>query len=79
MPNKILLIQGVAFVLLAAHDIKTRIKAKNNAELFLIAHEAFLEEKRANEAKIAYLCHLLDDNGIPADEFDLIALNYHSQ
>jgi hypothetical protein len=78
MPIKSQLICGALFVSVVMFDnIKTKIKAKQAAELYLASHEAFDEIRRANEAQITYLCHMLDENGVPADEFDLIALHYH--
>jgi hypothetical protein len=78
MPTKTQLFCGaVLFGVIVYDDIRTRIKAKTAAELFLEAHEAFEETQRANEAQISYLCHILDENDVPVDEFDLIALNYN--
>lgn len=76
MPNMLKFIPAVTFGLVVAHDIRTKIKAKKNAELFLNAYVAFEEDQRSNEAKIQYLCHLLNENEIPADEFDMIVLNF---
>jgi len=78
MPSKTNLIAGAAFIGVIMYDnIKTKIELRKSAELYLASHEAFEETQRANEAQIMYLCHMLDQNDVPVDEFDLIALNYN--
>lgn len=79
MFNKLNLIPLIALGVVVAHDIKIQIEAKKLTELFITAHQVIEETEQANQAKIQYLCHLLDEHGVPADEFDLIALNFHSQ
>ena len=71
------IIQGAMLALAVAHDVRTQIRAKQNAILFLEAQEALEEENAAYLAQIQYLCHMLDKNEIPADEFDLIVLHYN--
>ena len=77
MPNKLQIAAGMVFALAVAHDIKTQIKTTKAAYLFLEASKAYEETQAANAKQIQYLCHMLDKHGIPADEFDLIALNYN--
>ena len=79
MPKPSTLFSAVALAAVVAHDIKTQIRARNNAQLYLKAHEAFEETQRANEAQIKYLCHMLDEAEVPVNEFDLIVLKYHSE
>ena len=63
--------------LAVCHDIKTQIEATKAAKLYLAAVKAYEETQQANEAQIEYLCHMLDENDIDADAFDLIVLNYN--
>lgn len=77
MPNKLAFVPVVAFALVAAHDIKTQIKTKQLAKLFVTAYEAMEESQHAHEAQIKYLCHKLNEANIDADEFDLIVLHYN--
>lgn len=78
MPSKLNLIAGAAFVSIIMYDnIQTKIKARKAADLFIETCQAFEETQRANEHQIIYLCHMLDQNNVPADEFDLIALHYN--
>lgn len=64
-----------ALVLVAADNLATRIRAQKAAKLYVIAHEHMAEEIASQEAKIVYLCSLLNKHHVPADEFDLIVLN----
>lgn len=75
MPKNLLI--TAALVLTIASDIKSRVEAKKAAKLYLASLEAYEETQRANEAQISYLCHMLDQHDIPADAFDLIALNFN--
>jgi hypothetical protein len=77
MPRKSQLIQGALLAASVAYGIRTKIKARKAAELYLAAHEAFKVVQRVNEIQISYLCHMLDENEIAPDEFDLIALNFN--
>lgn len=65
----------LALVLVAAHDLRTQIRTYKVAVLFRTAAELYEETERANEAKIKYLCDMLDKNGVEVTEFDLIAMN----
>lgn len=76
MPHHIKLAALLALVV--AHDIKTQIEAKKAAKLYLNAHKTFEEAEAIRTAQISYLCHLIDNSDIEVDEFDLIALSYHS-
>jgi hypothetical protein len=78
MPTKTQLFYGAVFFGVIMYDnIKTKIQAKTAAALYLEAQEGYEETQRANEAQISYLCHMLDENDVPVNEFDLIALNYN--
>lgn len=78
MPRKFNLIAGATlFGVLMYDNIKTKIEARKAAELYLASHQEFEETQRDYEAQIIYLCHMIDKHDVPADEFDLIALNYH--
>lgn len=79
MPNKWIIVEGAIVSLSIAYGIKARISAKKDAKLYVASHEMFVEEQRANEAQIKYLCHMLDRNDIPVDTFDLIVLNYNNE
>lgn len=70
---------AATFALVAAHDIRTQIRTRKAAALFLAASKAYEETETAHEAQIMYLCHMLDQNEVPADEFDLIALHFHQE
>lgn len=77
MPKHSMLIAVAACAL--AHDIRTQIKAYKAAQLYLTAMKAFEETEAANHAQITYLVSLLEKHGIAPTEFDLIALNYHTE
>lgn len=70
-----------ALVLVVAHDISTQIKAQklnhDYRESLKNFIEAAAEVDAANQAQIEYLMHVLNKHEIPADTFDLIALNYY--
>lgn len=61
------------------HDIRTQIKARKAADLYLRAVKLYEETEAANHAQIAYLVSLLEKHDIEPTAFDLIALNYHSE
>jgi hypothetical protein len=65
--------------IVVAHDIHTHIQARKAAQLFSEVTEAYRFAELANHAQISYLVHLLQENGIEPDEFDLIALHYNNQ
>lgn len=77
MPRPSTLIYAAALALTVASDITSQIKAKKAAKLYITAYEAFMETEAANQAQISYLCHMLDQHDIPADEFDRIVLNFN--
>ena len=78
MPNTSQIIRGAMLALVVVHDVRTQIRARQNDALFLEATEVFEELNEIHKAQIMYLCHMIDRSGIPTDEFDLIALHYHS-
>ena len=61
----------------AVRDIKFRSKAREAAICYRKAAKAFEETVENHEAQIRYLCHLLEENDVPVDEFDLIALHFN--
>lgn len=78
MTIKINVVPAAVVVSLFVYDhIKTKIDARQAAKLYLAAHEAFEETQKAHETQIEYLCHMLDENDIEVNEFDLIALNFN--
>lgn len=77
MPTKPQIIRGTIIALAIAHDVHTQIQARKTVALCLEAQEALKEMDAIHKAQITYLCHMLNKNDIPADEFDLIALHYH--
>ena len=68
---------AIALALSVAHDIRTQIKARKEAKLYQEAIQLYVEQNAVHVAQIMYLCHMLDEHGVPADEFDLIALHFH--
>jgi hypothetical protein len=62
-----------------AYGANTKVKAYKHAKLFLEGSKAYEEAQRAHEAQIKYLCHMLEEHGVPVSEFDLIALNNYNQ
>lgn len=77
-----------ALTLAVADDI--RMKIRNHRQVELLAKQqgaiefAFEAVEAADKklevagSQIQYLCHVLNENGVEVDEFDLIALNYHN-
>lgn len=77
MPKHFALAAVAAFAV--AQNIQARVKAYNAAQLYLTAVQTYEETEAANHAQIAYLVSLLEQHDIEPTEFDLIALNYHSE
>jgi hypothetical protein len=63
-------------VVVVAHDITVQIKADYASKLAREAEKAHKEELAVEYAKVIYLCSLLEKHEVPADEFDIIALNF---
>ena len=89
MPRIAKLATGALVALVVAHDIHTRARnrqihhfAKNVVEaneILVGANDILLEECKKAQHRTDWLIHVLDENGIAPDEFDLIALNYHNE
>lgn len=80
---------GIA-ALAVAHDIRTHRKAKQDVndlvQCFLHSQEAFAEtikeytdQQKTHLGQLSYLMDKLNENEIPFEEFDLIALNYFNK
>jgi hypothetical protein len=85
MPTKSQIAYAAILAFFVQHDIRLRIKSIKAAKAFLECIDAYnahvedlAETKEAQKLQIDYLCHLLNEHGIPADKFDLIALNFHN-
>lgn len=83
MPSKfnIALIGITAFSVV--NDVRTVISARKymqsgNETIATLtqANDMLIDECMAQEHKIEYLMHKLNEHGVPMDEFDIIALNY---
>lgn len=70
-------IVGTMFALAVAHDIRTQIKSRSMTRLYFEVIDDYDRTQVNNEEQIKYLCHILDQHGVPFDEFDMIALTYH--
>lgn len=70
-----LVLAGIV-VLTTAHDIRTQQKIRQIAKTALELTKSKETQIATQHLQIAYLCHLLNKHDIPADEFDLIALNF---
>lgn len=68
---------AATLVAVTAHDIRTQLKARKVARCALELTQSKEAQIAIQHLQIAYLCHLLDTHGVAADEFDLIALNFH--
>jgi len=79
MPNKFAIAAGVAFTLVAIHDIRTQIRARQCVNICLEALNECEEIETSYKAQIKYLCHMIDENEVPVSEFDLIALGFTLQ
>lgn len=78
MPSKFKLVYAAILALVVGHDIKTRLKAAKLARMTLIAIEEYEDKQVSQQEVINYLIEKLDENQIPADEFDLIAIKYYT-
>lgn len=89
MQTKSLIAPAAMFALVVAHDIRTQIKARKDRQFaveILETQELYAQELYEKyEAKletagrqIEYLVGMLNEHDIVPDEFDLIALNFHS-
>lgn len=75
MPRKSHIVAAAAFALVVADDIRTKIRIHKDARLFESALEVLKEQELRQDEQICYLTHLLHENDVEVDEFDLIALN----
>jgi hypothetical protein len=78
MPRKYQIAIGAVVVLSLADSLHTRIKMRKNALLFIKAGQVFEAHQRSDRHQVLYLQSLLSEHDIEIDEFDLIALNYHT-
>lgn len=85
MPKKFL-VPAIFAAAILAHDIRTQIQARKfrlaaSAVIALqqLQIETTTKSYEALDAKRLYLCHILEENGIEPDEFDILALKYHDQ
>jgi hypothetical protein len=75
MPQKSHIVAAAAFALVVADDIRTKIRIHKDADLFAEALTLTEQITHRQDTQIDYLMHLLNENGVEATEFDLIALN----
>lgn len=84
MPKKFL-VPAIFAATVIAHDIRTQIQARKYRIAALdvmtfdqIKIDLMTSELERLDAQRQYLSHVLLENGIEPDEFDLIALNYNN-
>lgn len=73
MPNKLQLIAG-AVALAVAHDLGARRIKKQYLKPLALTFDKVVQENDMLTDEMRYLLHVLNENDIALDEFDLIAL-----
>lgn len=69
-------ILGGLLTFFVVHDVKTQIEAARAAKIYMDGHAFHQDIIAAQEAQINYMTHLLSENGVEVDDFDMIALNF---
>lgn len=59
------------------HDLRMQFELKKSAELYLQASTHLKGIIAAQETQINYLIHILNENDVVVNDFDMIALNFN--